>query len=189
MQCLHAPVTCYRCPSCTPSYTCPICHSKCCLALIWLRCIQQLSGLHAPCCPLITITVPKPSWSAPMHTSLFAGMALDLRSPLGVTPAALPATIKKSQEAQLARLYAKDTAAMEARKTRKLYEGFISSRKTLLQSQSQRRLRSPCVDFERIWWDRDLRGFSKSGISIWRPAPPPGYVSLGESSMLTESVL
>ncbi|KAK9827173.1 hypothetical protein WJX74_009221 [Apatococcus lobatus] len=108
------------------------------------------------------------------------GMALDLRSPLGVTPAALPATIKKSQEAQLARLYAKDTAALEARKTRKLYEGFISSRKTLLQNQSQRRLRSPCVDFERIWWDRDLRGFSKSGISIWRPAPPPGYVSLGD---------
>ncbi len=107
-------------------------------------------------------------------------MCLDLRSPLGVTPAALPATIKKTQEAQLARLDAKDAPALEARKTRKLYEGFETARRTLLQNQSQRSLRSPCVDFQRIWWDRDLPGFSKSGISIWRPAPPPGYVSLGE---------
>ena len=116
-----------------------------------------------------------------MPFKFFAGMCLDLRSPLGVTPAALPTSIKKIQEAQLARLYAKDAAALEARKTRKLYEGFASSRRTLLQNQSKRRLRSPCVDFERIWWDRDIQGFSKSGISIWRPAPPPGYVSLGQS--------
>ncbi|KAK9858457.1 hypothetical protein WJX84_002370 [Apatococcus fuscideae] len=80
-----------------------------------------------------------------------SGMCLDLRSPLGVTPAALPASIRKTQEAQLARLYALDSAAIEARKTRKLYEGFASSRKIMLKNQSQRRLRSPCVDFERIW--------------------------------------
>ena len=117
------------------------------------------------------------------------GACLDLRSPLGVTPAALPASIKKTQEAHLARLYAKDAAALEARKTRKLYEGFESSRKTLLQNQSQRSLRSPCVDFLRIWWDRDLQGFSKTGISIWRPAPPPGYVSLGESCECIQALL
>lgn len=38
--------------------------------------------------------------------------------------------------------------------------------------------RPAVVDFRRIWaWDGDASG---EAVSIWRPMPPPGYVSLGD---------
>ena len=59
------------------------------------------------------------------------------------------------------------------------YQEFQRSRAKLLRSVSQRRAQSTAVDFRRIWWDKDRRGASRTGMSIWRPLPPTGYISLG----------
>ena len=50
----------------------------------------------------------------------------------------------------------------------------------MARQRSSKQLVSPAVDFQRIWSDRDARGATREGISIWRPNPPPGYCSLGE---------
>ena len=62
------------------------------------------------------------------------------------------------------------------------YEEFQRSRAKQLKTASQRRLQSTAVDFRRVWWDKDARYPSKSGLSFWRPIPPQGYISLGESA-------
>lgn len=49
----------------------------------------------------------------------------------------------------------------------------------LLKTQNKKRLKAVAVDFQRIWWDKGMRGGSKEGAGIWRPVPPQGYVSLG----------
>jgi len=59
------------------------------------------------------------------------------------------------------------------------YQEFQRSRAKLLRSVTQRRAQSTAVDFRRIWWDKDRRSPSRTGMSIWRPIPPTGYVSLG----------
>lgn len=60
------------------------------------------------------------------------------------------------------------------------YEEYQRSRAKQLKTASQRRLQSSAVDFRRIWWDKDARYPSKTGLSLWRPIPPAGYISLGE---------
>ena len=62
------------------------------------------------------------------------------------------------------------------------YEEFHRSRAKQLKTASQRRLQSTAVDFRRVWWDKDTRYPSKSGLSFWRPIPPQGYISLGALS-------
>lgn len=36
------------------------------------------------------------------------------------------------------------------------------------------------VEFIRLWWDKRSSNPSLTGVSFWRPVPPPGYVSLGD---------
>lgn len=60
------------------------------------------------------------------------------------------------------------------------YEEFQRSRAKQLKTASQRRLQSTAVDFRRVWWDKDARYPSKTGLSFWRPIPPQGYISLGD---------
>ena len=68
------------------------------------------------------------------------------------------------------------------RRTSEFYEyrRFVRERATMARQRSSTQLVSPAVDFQRIWSDRDARGATREGISIWRPNPPPGYCSLGE---------
>ena len=58
----------------------------------------------------------------------------------------------------------------------------MRGRARLLRSATQRRAQSAAVDFRRIWWDKDRRHASPTGISFWRPLPPAGYISLGKQS-------
>lgn len=67
--------------------------------------------------------------------------------------------------------------------SQRCYQDFQRSRAKLLRSVTQRRAQSSAVDFRRVWWDKDRRFPSRTGVSIWRPLPPPGYVSLGEPSV------
>jgi hypothetical protein len=39
---------------------------------------------------------------------------------------------------------------------------------------------SSTVEFQRIWWDKHSQHPSMTQVSLWRPVPPPGYVSLGD---------
>jgi hypothetical protein len=39
---------------------------------------------------------------------------------------------------------------------------------------------SSTVEFQRIWWDKHSKHPSMTQVSLWRPVPPPGYVSLGD---------
>ena len=68
------------------------------------------------------------------------------------------------------------------RRTSEFYEyrRFVRERATMARNRSTKQLVSPAVDFQRIWSDRDARGATREGISIWRPNPPPSYCSLGE---------
>ena len=72
-----------------------------------------------------------------------------------------------------------------ARRTSEFYEyrRFVRERATMARQRSSKQLMSPAVDFQRIWSDRDARGATREGISIWRPNPPPGYCSLGEGTL------
>jgi hypothetical protein len=67
------------------------------------------------------------------------------------------------------------------------YEEFQRNRAKQLKTASQRRLQSTAVDFRRVWWDKDARYPSKTGLSFWRPIPPQGYISLGDSTGPTDS--
>lgn len=61
----------------------------------------------------------------------------------------------------------------------KSYEEFQRSRAKLLKTATRRKMQSTAVDFQRLWWDKDSRQPSKNGLSLWRPRPAPGYISLG----------
>lgn len=39
---------------------------------------------------------------------------------------------------------------------------------------------SSTVEFTRLWWDKHSKHPSMTQVSLWRPVPPPGYVSLGD---------
>jgi hypothetical protein len=68
--------------------------------------------------------------------------------------------------------------------SRRSYEEFQRSRAKQLNTASRRRLQSTAVDFQRLWWDKDARSPSKTGLSLWRPRPPPGYISLGQHTVM-----
>lgn len=36
------------------------------------------------------------------------------------------------------------------------------------------------MEFSRIWWDKQSKHPSMTQVSLWRPVPPPGYVTLGD---------
>ena len=80
---------------------------------------------------------------------------------------------------------AKKAAASLAERpqTQRCYEDFQRSRAQLMRSATRRRAQSTAVDFRQVWWDKDRRAPSKTGMSIWRPLPPPGYVILGAHPM------
>ncbi|KAK9819963.1 hypothetical protein WJX72_004515 [[Myrmecia] bisecta] len=116
------------------------------------------------------------------------GPFLDLRSPLGVTPAALSAAAKTKAAAPTpaaARLPSISEPLLSPRSQANKdsldrYQEYDATRKQLLRSQSARQLRSTTCDFRRMWWDKGMRNASGKGASIWRPVPPPGYVALGD---------
>lgn len=114
-----------------------------------------------------------------------AGTLYDIRSPLGVSPAALRANRAAPQVAGAGLRPAKGQGYTA-------YQSFRKTRADLLKTQTKKRLKAVAVDFRRIWWDKGMRGGSKEGAGIWRPVPPPGYVSLGThglSSLFVRSIL
>ena len=102
-----------------------------------------------------------------------AGPLYDLRSPLGVTPAALKA-LKTAPQAVLQGLKPAKEQGFDA------YQSFRKTRASLLKTQNKKRLKAAAVDFKRIWWDKGVRQGSREGAGIWRPVPPEGYFSLGK---------
>ena len=103
----------------------------------------------------------------------FAGPLYDIRSPLGVSPAALRA-LKANPTYTPTGLRPHKEQGFNA------YQSFRKTRANLLKTQNKKRLKAAAVDFRRVWWDKGVRGNSREGGGIWRPVPPPGYVSLGE---------
>ena len=102
-----------------------------------------------------------------------AGTLYDIRSPLGISPAALRASKAASQVV---------TGLRPAREQGySAYQSYRKTRVDLLKTQNKKRLKAVAVDFRRIWWDKGMRGGSREGAGIWRPVPPQGYVSLGKS--------
>lgn len=99
------------------------------------------------------------------------GTLYDIRSPLGISPAALRAS--KAAPQVVAGLRPAKEQGYSA------YQSYRKTRVDLLKTQNKKRLKAVAVDFRRIWWDKGLRGGSKAGAGIWRPVPPQGYVSLG----------
>ena len=65
-------------------------------------------------------------------------------------------------------------------------QSFQTARDALMRSSTQRRQRAQAVDFRRVWWDRGARNATRTGLSIWRPVPPVGYVALGASMALLQ---
>ena len=112
-----------------------------------------------------------------------AGPMLDLRSPLGMTPAALAQPAAAAQGALSPRATPAKAVGFDS------YRSFRKTRHQLLRTQSKRRLQATAVDFRRIWWDKSVRGNSKEGAGIWRPVPPQGYVSLGKSALVQTTPL
>jgi len=120
-----------------------------------------------------------------------AGPFLDLRSPLGIAPAALPAapTPPPAAAADVPGAPADggrpaaqgqvegSQAALAA--SHAAYERFADARAKLLARVSARLLQSEAVDFRRLWTDRGVRGAPPGGLSLWRPVPPAGYAALG----------
>ena len=100
------------------------------------------------------------------------GTLYDIRSPLGISPAALRAN-KAAPQVGAGLRPAKEQGYSA-------YQSYRKTRADLLKTQSKKRLKAVAVDFRRIWWDKGRRGGSREGAGIWRPVPPPGYVSLGE---------
>ena len=103
-----------------------------------------------------------------------AGPLYDIRSPLGVSPAALRA-LKAAPPHAITGLRPTKEQGFTA------YQSFRKTRANLLKTQTKKRLKAVAVDFRRVWWDKDLAHNSNQGGSIWRPVPPTGYVSLGGS--------
>lgn len=111
------------------------------------------------------------------HMLHHAGPFLNVRSSLGVTPAMLdkePVSPPPAQKSPVSR--------PRTHLTRKSYQQFSKTRKNLMQASSRVRLQSRAVEFRRIWWDKQAKAASRLGISIWRPSPPSGYMSLGKDS-------
>ncbi len=106
----------------------------------------------------------------------YAGPLYDIRSPLGVSPAALRA-LKANPTYTPTGLHPSKEQGFNA------YQSFRKTRANLLTTQNKKRLKAVAVDFRRVWWDKGVRGNSREGGGIWRPVPPPGYVSLGEVSI------
>ena len=102
-----------------------------------------------------------------------AGTLYDIRSPLGISPAALRAS-KAAPQVVTGLRPAKEQGYSA-------YQSYRKTRVDLLKTQNKKRLKAVAVDFRRIWWDKGMRGGSKEGAGIWRPVPPKGYVSLGKS--------
>ena len=106
-----------------------------------------------------------------------AGPLYNIRSPLGVSPAALRAAKAAPQHSVTGLRPAKEQGFTA-------YQSFRKTRANLLKTQNKKRLKAIAVDFRRIWWDKGLKDNSKEGGGIWRPVPPAGYVSLGMPSFV-----
>ncbi|KAK9908805.1 hypothetical protein WJX75_003140 [Coccomyxa subellipsoidea] len=173
-------------------------------ALTEMVTVHASIGVEAPLGSCLVLKEEK-SWSPEAGSP--AGPFLDLRSPLGITPAALklpqpasPVVTPESSPPEKPRRNSTSTpiplgkglvrsgpttqSAAASLKDRpasyRCYEEFQRNRAKQLKTASQRRLQSTAVDFRRVWWDKDARYPSKTGLSFWRPIPPQGYISLGD---------
>lgn len=106
------------------------------------------------------------------YTHDYVGTLYDIRSPLGISPAALRAN-KGAPQVGPGLRPAKEQGYSA-------YQSYRKTRADLLKTQNKKRLKAVAVDFRRIWWDKGMRGGSREGAGIWRPVPPQGYVSLGK---------
>lgn len=109
-----------------------------------------------------------------------SGPFLDLRSPLGIAPAALPAPPASAPGTGTGGAEALDKTLGASRAA---YERFADARGALLQRVSRRLLQSEAVDFRRLWTDRGVRGGPPGGLSLWRPVAPAGYAALGAGAL------
>ena len=98
---------------------------------------------------------------------------LDLRSPLGVPPAALDEHTTRTD---------RNSTFLASKSSQDL---FLSHRSKFITAVASQRSVANAIEFTRIWWDRnDPSSASASSsyvkVGFWRPLPPPGYVSLGD---------
>ncbi|KAK9834254.1 hypothetical protein WJX81_000411 [Elliptochloris bilobata] len=120
-----------------------------------------------------------------------AGPFVDLRSPLGIAPAALQAPPAAASVNATAYRHAAPmqgssptgtpkSSGQSPNASRAAYERFADARGALLQRVSRRLLQNEAVDFRRLWTDRGARGGPPGGLSLWRPVAPAGYAALGD---------
>ncbi|KAL6781279.1 hypothetical protein ACKKBG_A10495 [Auxenochlorella protothecoides x Auxenochlorella symbiontica] len=127
-------------------------------------------------------------WAAPAGGKASLPPALDLRTPLGVTSAALVAAGAArlaGDELGGAMLASREAAAAlpgsvtPTSDARGLYGRFLRARRSAAREEVRRALAPPVVDFARVWTDNG-RVTAGRGVSVWRPVAPPGYASLGD---------
>lgn len=102
---------------------------------------------------------------------------IDLRNPIGVTPAHLinQGYITPGKCRTLD--YSKKLS-----KSRTLHEQFCQAQFQRKASKSRSTNCPKSIDFRRVW--TDAGALSKNqGVSVWRPVPPPGYVIMGDCFM------
>lgn len=125
----------------------------------------------------------------------------DLRSPLGLTPAALLAQGAAVQTASVVSAPPRSSSASKlgddrgepvpsqvtpklqlTSTPRKLYDQFQAARRQKRNEGVRRTLTPMVVDFRRIWSDGGA--FTEGeGLTAWRPVAPPGYAALGDCIM------
>lgn len=124
----------------------------------------------------------------------------DLRSPAGLTPAALVAqgaavpaadVTRKPSNAGSASIISSDAATQSqtmqtiisklqlTSSPRELFEKFQASRRQKRTEEVRRTLTPAVVDFRRLWSDQGAFSMGE-GVTFWRPIAPPGYVALGD---------
>ncbi|KAK9815130.1 hypothetical protein WJX73_008307 [Symbiochloris irregularis] len=112
-----------------------------------------------------------------------SGPALDIRSPMGIAPLSLesgPSSTSSTSTSKAASATTRSGAGRASMSAQHSYRNFKAAREALMQKSGQHRQRTQAVDFRRVWWDRGIKAGTQAGLSIWRPVPPAGYVSLGD---------
>ena len=107
--------------------------------------------------------------------------ALDLRSPMGSSPAVLLLALEARAMARVAAGVA--GAARAAVGLPPVFTDFLAARRLALAAAATAGLRATAADWRRVWWDAGAggRGGRPGGVSAWRAVPPPGYAALADA--------